>query len=343
MLNHANELLMAIREIHIAIRDAVLAECERASLEDLSRVVAEEGGDEIFAIDRVSEAVLREQFGRLAERRSLVLVGEGLGESGRVTLPEGTSAAEAELRIIIDPIDGTRGLMYQKRPGWVLTGVAPNRGEGTTLADIELAVQTEIPLLKQHLMDTLWAERGQRAQGERCNRLTGEQMPLRIAPSRAVTIARGFGNLARFFPGFRAELGALDDAIVERILGPVEPGKAQCFEDQYISSGGQLYEILMGHDRWIADLRPLIEKRLEGRGKALGLCAHPYDLCTELIAREAGAIVCSPKGEPLAAPLDVQTGVAWIAYANRALRDLIHPVIEGLLSESAMAWSGFRT
>ncbi len=341
MLERTQELTCAIREIHRAIRDAVLAECEKASMEDLSRVVAEEGGDAIFAIDRVSEAVLREQFGRLAERRSLVLVGEGLGESGKVTLPERTPDAEAELRVIIDPIDGTRGLMYQKRPGWVLTGVAPNRGEGTTLADIELAVQTEIPLLKQHLMDTLWAVRGEGAQGERCNRLTGARTPLRIVPSRASTIAQGFGNLARFFPGFRAELGALDDAIVERILGPVEPGKAQCFEDQYISSGGQLYEILMGHDRWIADLRPLLEKRLKDQGKALGLCAHPYDLCTELIAREAGAMVCTPEGEPLAAPLDVRTDVAWVAYANRALRDLIHPVLEGVLRERSMDLRGF--
>ncbi len=336
MLERVEELTHAIREIHRAIRDAVLAECEKASLEDLSRVVAEEGGDAIFAIDRVSEAVLREQFSQLAERRSLVLVGEGLGESGKVTLPEGIPEAGAELRVIIDPIDGTRGLMYQKRPGWVLTGVAPNRGEGTTLADIELAVQTEIPLLKQHLMDTLWAVRGQGAEGERCNRLTGARTPLRIVPSRSSTIAQGFGNLARFFPGFRAELGALDDAIVERILGPVEPGKAQCFEDQYISSGGQLYEILMGHDRWIADLRPLIEKRLQGQGKALGLCAHPYDLCTELIARETGAVVCTPDGEPLAAPLDVWTDVAWVAYANRALRDLIHPVLEEVLKERSM-------
>ena len=36
-------------------------------------------------------------------------------------------------RVIVDPIDGTRGLMYQKRSAWILTGVAPNRGPGTSL------------------------------------------------------------------------------------------------------------------------------------------------------------------------------------------------------------------
>ena len=44
--------------------------------------------------------------------------------------------------------------MYQKRPAWILTGVAPGPGP-STLADIELAVQTEIPLVKQHLCDEL--------------------------------------------------------------------------------------------------------------------------------------------------------------------------------------------
>ena len=50
--------------------------------------------------------------------------------------------------------------MYQKRSAWILTAVAPNRGAGTSLRDIELAVQTEIPLVKQHLSDQLWALRG---------------------------------------------------------------------------------------------------------------------------------------------------------------------------------------
>ena len=36
--------------------------------------------------------------------------------------------------------------MYQKRSAWILTGVAPNRGPETSLQDIVLAMQTEIPL-----------------------------------------------------------------------------------------------------------------------------------------------------------------------------------------------------
>ena len=104
--------------------------------------------------------------------------------------------------------------------------------------------------------------------------------------------------IARFFPGAREELAAIDEEVVRGALGPVRPGKAQCFEDQYISTGGQLYELMAGHDRFVADLRPLMETLLERRGLALGICCHPYDLCTELIAREGGVIVTDEHGRP---------------------------------------------
>jgi len=40
------------------------------------------------------------------------------------------------------------------------------------------------------------------------------------------------------------ELAAIDDEVVEAVLGPPQPGKAQLFEDQYICTGGQLYELM---------------------------------------------------------------------------------------------------
>src|SRR5690349_9095 len=148
MIRDYTALLAQIRDIHAAIRDAVVAACEQSALEQLAQPVAEEAGDTIFAIDRVSEATLLERFGALAAQWPCVLIAEGLGQTGEIVLPHGASAEQAELRVIVDPIDGTRGLMYQKRPAWILTGAAPNRGPDTGLADIELAVMTEIPLVK---------------------------------------------------------------------------------------------------------------------------------------------------------------------------------------------------
>src|SRR5262249_51005033 len=206
----------------------------------------------------------------------------------------------------------------------------------TGLQDIALAVQTEIPTLKQHLCDSLWAVRGDGAQAERYNRLTGERQELRLRPSKASSIRHGFAFVARFFPGARDELAAIDEEIVRGALGEVAPGKAYCFEDQYPSSGGQLYELMSGHDRFIADLRPLLEPLLKRRGVPLGICSHPYDLCTELIAREMGVIVTHARGHDLRAPLDLETNIAWAGYANSHIRDEIEPLLQQALARRGL-------
>jgi fructose-1,6-bisphosphatase/inositol monophosphatase family enzyme len=339
-LRDVEALVVQIRRVHEAIRDEVVAACERQSIDELSAVVGDDAGDTLFAVDRVSEAVLLARFEELSRRWPCLLVAEGLGRDGRRVLPEGTREEDVEIVVIVDPIDGTRGLMVQKRPAWVLTGVAPYRQGRETLADIALAVQTEIPLVKQHLCDTLWAVAGAGAYGERFDRATGARTALAPRPSRAETIDQGFGGVANFFPGARAELSAIDDEVVEAALGPTVKGRALAFIDQYVSNAGQLYELCMGHDRWVADLRPLIEPLLAKRGRALGICSHPYDLSTELIAREAGVIVSDPSGRRLSAPLDVFTDVAFVAYANPAIRAQVEPPLRaalrarGLLPES---------
>lgn len=331
-----NSLLQPLKQLHEIIREKVVADCERLAIESLSSIAREEEGDTIYAIDRVSEELLLEFFEReIAPASSLVLIAEGL-TGGKITLPRGTREQDATYNVIVDPIDGTRGLMYQKRSAWILTGVASNRGAETSLADVELAIQTEIPLVKQHLSDVFWAIRGEGALGERFDRLTGQRTPIKLQPSRAQSIAHGYAQISRFFPGAREELAAIDEEIVHAALGPPAPGKANCFEDQYASTGGQLYELMSGHDRFIADLRPLMEKLLRGRGAPLGICCHPYDLCTELIAREAGVIVTDTQGRLLSAPLNVEADVAWAGYANEAIRAQIEPLLQAALARRGL-------
>lgn len=332
MITRCEDFLEPLRRLHVQIRDAVVAACEATALEELAAISKEEAGDTIYAVDKISEELLVDFFTHeIAIHTPIVLVAEGLEPDGERVLPAGTPPERARWRIIIDPIDGTRGVMYQKRSAWILTGVAPNQGAATGLHDIELAVQTEIPLVKQHLCDTLWAVAGQGVQAERTNRLTGERRPIRLHPSSATSIAHGFAMLARFFPGAREEIAAIDEEIVQAALGPVQPGKAHCFEDQYISTGGQLYELMVGHDRFVADLRPLMEQVLAARGLTLGLCCHPYDLCTELIARELGVIITDGVGQPLTAPLNVAADVSWVGYANAAIRTQIEPLLQQAL------------
>lgn len=330
-MKESGEFLPIIKILHERIRDAVVEACEQSALESLSEIAKEEEGDTIYAVDKVSEELIVEFFEReIAAQTSVVLIAEGL-ETGQIVLPRGTSETEAKWRVIVDPIDGTRGLMYQKRSAWILTGVAPNKGFDTNLSDIELAIQTEIPLVKQHLSDTIWAERGRGVKAERFNRITKESMNLQINPSKSATIAHGFASMSRFFAGVSVEATEIYEEVVRGALGEAQAGKAHCFEDQYISSGGQLYEIMAGHDRFVADLRPLFENALTRRGLRLGICCHPYDLCTELIARELGAIVTDEYGEQLKARLAVEPDVAWIGYANEDIRAQIEPLLRAEL------------
>jgi hypothetical protein len=93
---------------------------------------------------------------------------------------------------------------------------------------------------------------------------------------------------------------------------------------------------MAGHDRFVADLRPLAEQILARRGLALGLCAHPYDLCTELVARELGVVVTDAQGQPLEAPLSVDGDLSWVGYANEHVRGEIEPRLQQALRDRGL-------
>ena len=331
-------LLPAIIALHDRIRASVLEAFETQHHNALAGVAHDDEGDTIYAVDRVSEAALVEGLTEIARDEPLCLVAEGL-PSGGLTLPRGTRDEDCRWRLLVDPIDGTRGLMYQKRPAWILTGIAPNHGPRTRLRDIVLAVQTEIPLLKQHLADQLWAARGAGVHAQRVDRLTGTSTPLRLRPSPVATLAHGFASVSRFFPGARDVLAAIDDEVVAEALGPAAAGKALCFEDQYLSTGGQLYELMTGRDRFIADIRPLLLGVLASRGLPRPLCCHPYDLCTALIAEEAGVRLTDANGRALDAPFDIEADVSWVGYANDRLRARVEPALQRALARRGLVVS----
>ncbi len=95
------------------------------------------------------------------------------------------------------------------------------------------------------------------------------------------------------------------------------------FDDEYLSTGGQLHELITGRDRFVADLRPLVSDD--------GLACHPYDVCTALLLEEVGGVVTDPWGNPLDVPLDNVSPVAWVGYANEALAARIGPVLAELV------------
>jgi hypothetical protein len=88
---------------------------------------------------------------------------------------------------------------------------------------------------------------------------------------------------------------------------------------------------MAGHDRFVADLRPLMSMVMRQRGFDLSICCHPYDLCTELIARELGVIVVDENGDQLDVPLSVDGNLTWVGYANQDIRKQIEPRLQNSL------------
>jgi fructose-1,6-bisphosphatase/inositol monophosphatase family enzyme len=289
----------------------------------MSRVAAVTSADTIYVIDKVSEATVLAWFARHWPKHWPVeLVMEGL-EGDAVTFPRGTPVAKTIFKCILDPIDGTRGLMYDKRSAWSLAALAPQKGARTRLSDIIVAAMTELPTSKQGQADQLSAVRSRGVKAERIDLRTNRRQRITPQPSRATGLAHGFASFAKFFPAGKAWL-ALREERLWQALG--EGG--EIFDDQYLSTGGQIYELLMGHDRFIADLRPLASAALP---RPKSLACHPYDICTALIAQELGCVITAPDGRQLQAPLDTTSPVAWVGYANPALARRIGPKLRAVL------------
>jgi hypothetical protein len=223
--------------------------------------------------------------------------------------------------------------MYDKRSAWWLAGLATNGGAETSLQNIDVAVQVEIPTTRAALADTLWAIRGRGARGETTNLITGERTSFQPRPSGATTIKEGFASIFHPFPGGKEIFAAVEEDLARELIGGLEASKTAIFDDQYLSTGGQLYELMMGRDRMLLDARGLLYERFKREGKPVGHACHPYDLCTVLIAEEAGVIVTDGRGRQLDAPLDTTTDVSWIGYANEAIRREVEPVLLRLLSK----------
>lgn len=313
------------------IRDTLVTARAREAAK-FSRVVGQTAADTIYHVDRLSEHAILAWFEAHWPRAWPVeLVMEGLEDDVPTTFPRGTPVARTAWKCILDPIDGTRNLMYDKRAAWILAGVAPQRGAKTHLGDIVVAAMTELPTSKQDRADQLSAVRGRGVVAQTIELGGGVARRWTPRPSRAKNFAHGFASLARFFPEGKALIGQIEEDIW-RTLGVLgRDGGQLVFDDQYISTGGQLYELAVGHDRMLGDIRPQVYARLGY--SAATLCCHPYDICTALIALEAGCIVETPDGCPLRLPLDTTTPVAWVGYANVTLARLVRPVLRRAMAE----------
>jgi fructose-1,6-bisphosphatase/inositol monophosphatase family enzyme len=278
---------------------------------DMAAVEGENAADTIYAIDKVADDALLRWFE--IHWPDVEVVSEGLDQAVVV-------GRDPEWTVIVDTIDGTRGLMYDKRAAWCLAAAAPHGGR---LRDITVAAMTELPTVKQGAADQLSAVRGAGVVAERIDLRDGRRAAFTVRPSAATDLEHGWSGIAKFFVPGKVALAEVEADLFRRL------GARDVFDDEYVSSGGQLHELITGRDRFVADLRPLVVPD--------ALACHPYDLCTAMLLEEAGGVVTDPWGGPLDAPLDTTTSVAWVGYANAELAARIGPELAAVLHDHRVA------
>jgi fructose-1,6-bisphosphatase/inositol monophosphatase family enzyme len=307
----AADALALLCRLGTHLRDTVLG----ARGIDMATIEEHTPADTIYAIDKVTDDALLVWFDR--HWTDVEVISEGLAEPLVLGAPRWT--------VIVDTIDGTRGLMYDKRPAWALSAVAPH---GAGLRDVVAAAMTELPTTKQTLADQVFGVRGGGVRAERRDLRTDEAGEVEVRPSQATDLEHGWAQLAKFFPENKAALAGIEAELFARL------GATDVFDDQYLASGGQVYELLMGRDRFVADLRALVDPT--------GRAPHPYDLCTVMLLEEAGGVVTDPWGATLDCPLDNTTAVAWVGYANPELAAHIGPVLAQVLDDHLGSSAGRR-
>ncbi len=298
-----------------------------------SEVVGFEGGDTIFRIDSRADGVIRQALEAWPDRfKPIRLIGEGMEDAPSARI--GPGDREPRLALLIDPIDGTRGLMYDKRPAWFIAAAAPAAADPLALSAIRASAMVELPTSKAGAYDLFLHAQGGPVAAERVSLLDGTRQPWQPRPSQARNLDFGFAQVSNFFPGTKVMASELMEAVAAAASGRAREGESLVFDDQYISTAGQLVELLTGHDRFCCDLRPLFNRiRAGGREPAgVGVECHPYDIAGLEIARAAGVILTDGWGRPLDAPFDNSTGIHWCGYANETIRGLVEPVVQGWLA-----------
>ena len=223
--------------------------------------------------------------------------------------------------LVIDPIDGTRGWMADKRSAWFLAGYAPTVDD-PHLADVTVASMTELPTTKHRRADTWSAVRGKGPAGVHgvgVDLRSGDTEVLRAQPLTGTALESRWASVPMALPEGIEPLAEFSAALFRELGEPV------VFHDQYLCSGGQLHDLFTGRDAL------LVDPRAEVPGV---LAPHPYDVTAALIATEAGCVVTDLDGGPLDAPLVTTANVTWVGVANEAMAARVLPAVRAALDST---------
>ncbi len=324
-------------EIRRATRAALLEGLERGQQAELARPHGQGAGDVTFGLDVPSEEALDRWFVARAREGPLSLFSEDRGWRHLGPAPGGEPPRELPgfdhggPRIAVDPIDGTRNLMVDLRSAWTVISFAHPGPGMPRFADLTGGVVAEIPPTNAARHRVLAAEPGECRLAE-YDLLRGTRLGSRILRVDADARAdHGYFPFFRYEPAHRPALAQLERAFFERLARHEGADLCNVYDDQYISSAGQLVLLALGTYRMIVDARALVARRAH----VAAVTSKPYDVAGAILCtRAAGAVVTAADGSPLDFPLDATTQVDMAGYANEATRARLEPHWLAVLAEA---------
>ena len=321
--------------VRTATRKALTDALADGSAVELARPHALGAGDVTYALDVPAEVEVERWFDAIAAREPLSLLTEDTGWRHRGPGKDGGTLDLGGFdhggpRIVVDPVDGTRNLMADLRPAWCVIAVCGPGASTPRLSDACGAVLAEIP-------DSRAAEaRLFRATSDGRVRLSRESLPGGAVRADGIWHAdeyaradEGYFPFFRYMADLRPDVARIEAAFFARLEAHEGADVRTCWDDQYISNGGQLALLALGTYRMIADLRAWLAGR---RGRPTITC-KPYDCAGAiLVARAAGCIVTAPGGAELDFDLDTSTPVSFVGWANAATRARLEPHLNAVLA-----------
>jgi len=313
-------------EIRRRTRSALLAALEDGD-DAIARGASVGAGDVTFGLDLPSEACIDAWLGLEARRSPLSLLTEdrgwrhvGPGRGGGTRELDGFDHGGP--RIAIDPVDGTRNLMADLRSAWTVVSFAGPGPAGPRLGDVRAGVLGEIPASRAAGFRRLHAEAGGPC---RLDAFAAEDAP---AVTRALVADEddrpdeGYFPFFRYEPALRPALARLEADFFARLAEHEGADLRSCYDDQYISNAGQLVLLSTGTYRMMVDARALLGRRA-GRPT---VTSKPYDVAGAIVcARAAGAVLLAADGSALDFPIDAETPVDFVGFANAATERRLLP------------------
>ncbi|MBL8863214.1 MAG: hypothetical protein JNK02_14555 [Planctomycetes bacterium] len=320
--------------IRAAARCALSAALGSGSLGELQRAHELGAGDVTYGIDVPTEAVLSAWLEETARAQPLSLLTEDAG--WRHAGPDGQGGVRALQgfdhggpRLVVDPIDGTRHLMADLRSAWTVIAACAPAASAPRQRDVALGIVSEIPDSRGALARELRAAAGRGARRRTLRLADGAVLSDEALQADDDARAdRGYFPFFRYAPDLRPAIARVEADFFARLERHAGAQATTCWDDQYISSGGQLALLALGTYRAIVDLRAALAAE-RGSPTQTG---KPYDVAGAiLVAREAGCVVTDVRGGELDFPLDVTTPVGFVGWHNDGTRARLAPHLAAAL------------